>query len=185
MDFELYRPSPLDFGVKQPVTIHLAGETRKQELKEHKDNEQREWKSRVVVDDTRFHILRHSIKTETSTKGRKAASQIDKLQGLLKDNPAKVSLRPSERLRVDNLPSLGTITMNEEGVEKTLVGFLPGPDMNRSLKQNKNTIALFKPVKLPANLHRKDFVLYSSYCQQEHSLKQEELLLPAGVVDFN
>ena len=52
-DFERYERPALDFGVKQPVTIHLAGESRKNELDQYTSLEETKWRETLVVDDTR------------------------------------------------------------------------------------------------------------------------------------
>ena len=148
--------------MKHPVTIHLAGDSRQRELEEQEEKEQRVWQDRLVVDDTSFHVLRRNIKTECRNRGAKASTQTEKVKGLLKDEPKKVSFRPSERLRVDNLPALSLIHKGDDSPleDTTVVGYLPGPRVDQGLKRDINVIPIFKPLKPPEDLHRKDFVLY-------------------------
>ncbi len=158
----------MDFGIKHPVTIHLAGNTRLNELKQYEQKQWRRWINKVVVDDIQFHHLSRVIGPEYTNDGIRADStQTDKLQGLLKDEPNKLSYRLSERLRVDNIPSLGVINHGNNESDQT-VGFLPGSYTFNSLKKDSNTIPLYKPFQPPEHLHSKDFVLY--YRQQLSAL---------------
>ena len=160
MDLDRYRPCPLDFGVKHPVTIHLAGGSRLKELKQYEEKQWNKWMGKVVVNDIKFHHLRRGIGTECVAQGPKASTQIDKLQGLLKDRPKKISYRLTEQLRVDNLPPLSLIHKNEDSEQQGVVGYIPGPYSTGSLKPDCNTIPLYKPFQPPKDLHRKDFVFY-------------------------
>ena len=160
LDFERYRPPALDFGVQPCVTIHLAGESRAKENSEYTRQEQSTWDSKLVVKDTRFHVLRRGLRTEQTSQGPLASSQADKLQGLLKDNPNKYSLVASERLRVDKLPALSIIHSKEE--DKNIVGYHPGPVDTMSFKRDCNVVPILKQTTPPAHLHRDDFNLYCS-----------------------
>ena len=139
---ERYRQPPVDFGVTYPATIHLAGETRKKELEECNTQQKKCWQSKVVVDDTRFHGLRRGIRTELAVRGPKAATKIDHLTGLLKDRPIKTSLT---FLPVDGLPAL-SVMRELDDEERGVVGYLPGPCPDRSLKLNWNTVSITKTI---------------------------------------
>ena len=52
-NFESYTRPPVDFGVHHPMTIHLAGDSRKKELGEFLDEEKETWSAKLVVSDTR------------------------------------------------------------------------------------------------------------------------------------
>lgn len=106
------------------------------------------------MDDLRFHVLRRNPKTETTTRGAKATTQIEKMKGLLKDKPNRLSLKLSEHLRVDNIPAISTIRMNED--EDSIIGFLPGPDSLRSLKRNANVIPLYQSKETKTDRFNKD-----------------------------
>lgn len=142
-DFERYKQPTLYFGSQYPVTIHLAGERRKEEIKDFKDKESEKWKSKMVVGSMQFCTLRQGIKTEQSLR---AASQQDKFKSLLKDEPIIPSaIAPSEHLRVDTLPALATTCIKKDENEKGLVGYLPGDiSLCRSLKQDCNVIPIYK-----------------------------------------
>ena len=60
-DFERYNPPPLTFGTPPPITIHLAGESRAQELRETVEKEEEIWRSKVIVKETQFHVHRKGI----------------------------------------------------------------------------------------------------------------------------
>ena len=143
--------------MKQPVSVHLAGQSRDEEIKEFKEKERKIWHDKVVVEDTIFHIHRHSIKTENAIGGPNASTQIDKLKGLLKDKPKKISLQPSEHLRVDNIPMLGLIRLKEEHDEDAIVGYHPGPNLVQSLKRDSNVVPVYRTVE-PDCHHGKSFV---------------------------
>ena len=142
------------------MTIHLAGETRAKEKLEYTRQEQSTWDSKLVVKDTRFHVLRRGLRTEQTSQGPLASSQADKLQSLLKDSPNKYSLIASERLRVDKLPALSIIHSKEE--DKNIVGYHPGPVDTMSLQRDCNVVPILKQTTPPAHLHRDDFNLYCS-----------------------
>lgn len=140
-DFERYRHPPVYFGTRYPVTIHLAGDSRKSEMKSFQLKENEKWKVNIVVDDTQFHTLRLGLSTELSCK---ATSQQDKLQGLLKDHPVIPSaIAPSEQLRVDTIPALTSIRDNER--ETDIVGYIPGDlSVGMSLKRDCNIVPIPK-----------------------------------------
>ena len=51
------------------------------------------WEQKLVVKDARQRFHRCSTATEQHDRGLKASCQVDKLQGLLKDEPMKLSLK--------------------------------------------------------------------------------------------
>ena len=147
-DFERYRLPPLCFGPTPPVTIHLAGESRAKELGDFAQREQESWQSKLVVDDTNFVVVRCGIRTELSNT---ASCQADKLKSLLKDDPAKKGLAPTEGLRVDNMPALAVLSTasEEEEESRSVVGFKPGPHSNRSLRLSCNVIPISRAAPAP------------------------------------
>lgn len=139
---ERYQPPPVDFGVTHPATIHLAGESRKKELGDYEAQLNKSWQSKLVVMDTKFHGLRRGVHTELTARGPKAAAKVDHLTGLLKDSPTKNAYR---FLPVDRLPALRVMREPDEE-ERGVVGYLPGPCLDRSLKLNWNTVPITKNV---------------------------------------
>lgn len=150
-DVELYRQPPSYFG-NEPVTIHLAGQKLKEERLSALRKDFDKWKSKLVIDDPRQYFHRCLMATELDEK---AQNQVDKLKGLLKDSPKKISLRkPGMHLRdvpplnVVLNPSVDTAARLEgrstdpavanEDDERTH-GFKPGPfDMHGwNLERNK------------------------------------------------
>lgn len=151
-DLELYRRPATTFG-REPITIHLAGQKLKQEKLQALRNDYETWKSKIVIKDPRGHFHRSLPATEMDDKGQ---NQIDKLKGLLKDKPDKLSLkRPGFNLKdipplnVVLNPSVDTLSRLEgkpclpavigEGNEKTK-GFNPGPFEECSWAVEKNKI---------------------------------------------
>lgn len=165
-DFERYKSPPIDFGVHPPVTIHLAGDSRQKELKSYDHEDQKKWRTKIVVNDTQFYVLRQGQK-ELRIKGPSAATQQDKLKGLLKDPPMRPSLAPDDLTPVNTIPCLSVIRDNER--EVGVVGYLPGPQFQRSLKRDCNVIPIKAPLSPPQpGLHRANFQLY--YNSHTHSL---------------
>lgn len=57
-DFEVYRKPVVNFGQPEPLTIHQAGEKLRQEKLLSKQRDLEEWKSKIVVKDTRQYFHR-------------------------------------------------------------------------------------------------------------------------------
>lgn len=100
-----------------------------------------QWRSKLVCD-PRMHFHRCLTETELKRCGPKAANQVSKLSGLLKDPPMKYSLRNPVMSR--NIPPLGVVvypsvdtSARNEGkslspavpgeMDNNDVGFNPGP----------------------------------------------------------
>ncbi|XP_041347622.1 uncharacterized protein LOC121367489 isoform X2 [Gigantopelta aegis] len=181
-DIELYRRPLPDFGVTQPMTIHLAGEKLRQEKLQEKLQDLKTWQSKIVVDDTAHHVHRVLPETEMRDRGFYSSNQIDRLQGLLKDPPIKHTLcKPGLVLR--KIPPLNVVlnpkvdtdaraeglplfsAVRGEEVEKTR-GFKPGPFITRSwlMENNKIPAVDYEHGKL-IKLKGKDFNLYNRDCQ--------------------
>ncbi|XP_053378149.1 uncharacterized protein LOC123529262 isoform X2 [Mercenaria mercenaria] len=140
-DLELYKVPEINFGVPEHGTIHLAGEKLRQEKLAAKHEDLTEWKSKIVVDDTRQYFHRCLTETELRTQGRKASNQVARLQGLLKDRPNKLSLRrPGMNLR--NIPPLNVVLNPSVDTDSRLAGITPRPAVeNEGDETNKG----FKP----------------------------------------
>ncbi|XP_067683346.1 uncharacterized protein [Haliotis asinina] len=158
LDLDLYRRPPLHFG-NEPVTIHLAGEKLRQEKLAAKSKDLSTWKSKIVVDDIRHHTHRCLPETEMKGLGFYSSNQVDRLKGLLKDSPAKFTLkRPG--LTLNEIPPLNVVlnpsvdtearaagipiypAVKGEGIESTK-GFKPGPFEGRRWQLEKNKIPVF------------------------------------------
>ncbi|XP_062581954.1 uncharacterized protein LOC134243735 isoform X3 [Saccostrea cucullata] len=157
-DMELYR-RPQSCFIREPVTIHLAGQKLKEEKLAALKKDMEVWRSKVVVDDTRQYVHRCLIETELQERSRKSQNQIDKLKGLLKDKPVKFSLR-RQGLALKEVPPLGVVVnpsvdtaareaglpllpaVENEGVEKTN-GFKPGPYEDHSWNLERNKIPVY------------------------------------------
>ncbi|XP_056000936.1 uncharacterized protein LOC130048351 isoform X2 [Ostrea edulis] len=157
-DLELYK-RPQSCFIREPVTIHLAGQKLKNEKIAALRKDQEVWRSKVVVEDTRQYIHRCLKETEVNERGRKAQNQIDKMQGLLKDKPVKFSLR-KRGLTLKDVPPLNVVgnpsvdtaareagfptipAVENDGVEK-INGFKPGPYDDYSWNMEKNKIPVY------------------------------------------
>ena len=142
-DFELYRKPKLDFGSSPPVTIHLAGEQRKKEIDEFKQKDHEDWHSKVVVNQTDITTHRTGIGTELSMR---PSCSVDKLKGLLKDEPQKLSLK-LPGLRLVDSPAISIVQATEHWPDCNIpddagVGYHPGALENHSLKLDKNVIPI-------------------------------------------
>lgn len=143
-DFELHKKSPLDFGSSPPITIHLAGEQRKKEIDQFKQKECEKWHSKlVVVDQSAIKTHRLGIGTELSTR---PSCSTDKLKGLLKDEPQKLSLKLS-RLKLADSPALSVVQAAEPRPDSNIpgdvgLGYNPGAMEDCSLKLDKNVIPI-------------------------------------------
>lgn len=95
------------------------------------------------------------IRTELTLSGPQAGTQLDKLQGILKDSPEKYTLR-EEGLRLEPTPALDVVhnpsvdprrkvlvvEREHEGEGSKVVGYRPGPCEKRSLKLDSNVIPI-------------------------------------------
>ncbi|KAJ6668404.1 hypothetical protein lerEdw1_015781 [Lerista edwardsae] len=111
----------IDFDIyKKPPQIIVVSDTFREEP------------PRDMRANTMLKVHRCCPATELIASGPKASCQVARLQGLLKDKPAKLSLKlqPTSIMGV-----LGDVVQ-----DSICKGFVPGTDPNRSLKWNENTI---------------------------------------------
>ena len=123
------------------MSIHLAGDQRKEELGEKEREEEERWRARVVVDHLDFRVHRKPVSVELKERGPGASNQLDRLCGLLKDPPYKHSLLGGEGLGPSSC--LGSVT-RPPGCEEDAPrgGYQPGPLLGRSLKLDKNVVPI-------------------------------------------
>lgn len=96
------------------------------------------------------------MRTEITAAGPKAATQLDRLRGLLKDAPQKHSLR-ERGLLLEETPALAVVhnpsvdqrsppaplaKEDEDEEEEACRGYHPGPHEGRSLKLSSNVIPI-------------------------------------------
>ncbi|XP_068763493.1 uncharacterized protein CFAP92 isoform X2 [Struthio camelus] len=101
----------------------------------------------TAFDDTKLKVHRCSTAAELRARGPRAAFQLQKLQGLLKDKPLKFSLR-KPGLILKPMPALSVLdsqpcdnSSDVLGKRKSITcGFVPGASDQHSLKWNKNII---------------------------------------------
>ncbi|XP_032661528.1 uncharacterized protein CFAP92 [Chelonoidis abingdonii] len=138
IDFDLYKKPPVYLPASAPAT-HRAVDTWL-----HEDSGQLQ---KTVFDDTKLKVYRCSTAAELTTRGPKASAQLDKLQGLLKDEPEKFSLkRPAMILRpipalsvLQHIPACGSYP-DLTRKRSTTNGFVPGLEDQHSLKWNGNIV---------------------------------------------
>ncbi|XP_053150347.1 uncharacterized protein CFAP92 isoform X2 [Hemicordylus capensis] len=111
VDFELYK--------KLPEPIVVLDTSREEPEKDVRCN-------------TALKVHRCCLETELIASGPKASCQLARLQGLLKDKPAKLSLK------LQPSPDVGFL--DEVGGENICRGFVPGIEADHSLKWNGNII---------------------------------------------
>ncbi|KYO29860.1 hypothetical protein Y1Q_0023196 [Alligator mississippiensis] len=132
LDFDLYKKTPDYFTVSAPAGSQTDSLT-------------------PAFDDTKLKVYRCSTAAELTAHGPKASSQLNKLQGLLKDVPAKYSLkRPG--LILEPIPALSVLQnaprdiSSASPVNRTrsaISGFVPGIEERHSLKWNGNMIPCY------------------------------------------
>ena len=104
-----------------------------------------------------LYLDRKGIRTELTGCGPRATTQLDKLQGLLKDSPQKYSLKQNG-LPVYDIPALHVVhnpsvdsrlniinVSNDSQQDGSKKGYVPGPNETRSLKLDSNVIPLTEP----------------------------------------
>ncbi|XP_067400507.1 uncharacterized protein CFAP92 [Emydura macquarii macquarii] len=139
VDFDLYKKPPDYLPASAPAT-HRAVDTWL-----HEDSPQLQ---KTLFDDTKLKVYRCSTAAELTTRGPKASAQLDKLQGLLKDEPEKYSLKrpgmilePIPALSVlQHVPDYGSYPDLVNRKRSTTKGFVPGREDQHSLKWNGNII---------------------------------------------
>ncbi|RDD42894.1 Uncharacterized protein TrispH2_004889 [Trichoplax sp. H2] len=171
-DFDLYRrPDP--YFNRQPVTIHLAGDSLRAESQRFLKDDQKVWEEKLVVKDTRQRFHRCNTAAEQHDRGPKASCQLDKLKGLLKDEPAKLSLRLGKgnfhkvpALSVVNYPNIDAESnkignrKGQQEVKEVTRAFTGGPIGHRSWLLENNFIPCEKEKN--AQNPEKNFKLYYS-----------------------
>ncbi|XP_029768431.1 uncharacterized protein KIAA1257 homolog [Terrapene carolina triunguis] len=138
IDFDLYKKPPVYLPASAPAT-HRAVDTWL-----HEENGQLQ---KTIFDDTKLKVYRCSTAAELTPRGPKASAQLDKLQGLLKDEPEKFSLkRPAMILRpipalsvLQHIPACGSYR-DLTRKRSTTNGFVPGLEDQHSLKWNWNIV---------------------------------------------
>ncbi|XP_036363460.1 uncharacterized protein LOC115217500 isoform X3 [Octopus sinensis] len=108
-DFDLWKNSL----TKLNESAHVTESTTSDELhqKEIKEKEIESWKAKIVVSNTREKFHRVLPNTELLEKGPEASCQLERLKGLLKDEPEKLAyaiypLHQMSALGVVNYPEL-------------------------------------------------------------------------------
>ncbi|XP_075039238.1 uncharacterized protein CFAP92 [Mixophyes fleayi] len=129
IDFDLYGNPPERCSLSAPVTVHITDDILQGEQKamlQTVDNKS----------DMRFH--RCLPQTELISQGPHASNQQSRLQGLLKDKGAKLSLRKAG-VSLKPIPALA-VMQNSEINGKCTRGFIPGELKGHSLKWTDNII---------------------------------------------
>ena len=134
--------------------MYLAGIKLKAERDAAVQADEKRWRERVVVGDTRTHFHRLNPQTEQMERGRCSANQVSKLSGLLKDAPRKHTLRDAPFAIVDINP-LGvvnnpTVDFTERRLGRTprpateggehVRGLKAGPHFERRWQMNDNHV---------------------------------------------
>ena len=87
--------------------------------------EKEQWVNKLVVDHTEVKVHKLSASTELKIAGFSSSNQLDKLQGLLKDEPKKKSLLIGG-VNFNKIPALSVIKSKYEEQENLLPGFHKG-----------------------------------------------------------
>ncbi|CAM4586061.1 unnamed protein product [Lepidochelys olivacea] len=138
IDFDLYKKPPVYLPESASAT-HRAVDTWL-----HEDSGQLQ---KTIFDDTKLKVYRCSTAAELTTRGPKASAQLDKLKGLLKDEPEKFSLKRPDMI-LQPIPALSVLqhlpaTDSHPDLTRkrsTTTGFVPGLEDQHSLKWNGNIV---------------------------------------------
>ena len=141
-DFSTPRKLPTP---SHPVTIHLPGKRRAEELRQYTSLEEVKWRSKVVVENERFAVHRTAPAVELKSKGEGAASQQDKAGSILKDEPAKLSL-VAPRLKLSPIPAVSVVNYPRTEEQEMRV-FVPGPHAEHSWSREHNAVPLIREEK--------------------------------------
>lgn len=158
-DLELYRKPLPNFGVADPLSIHYSGDRLTEEQRQAKLRDLELWRSRIIVDNPRQNFLRCLTETELLDRGYKSSNNLEKLKGILKDPPAKMTLR-KPGLILEDIPSLSVVGYPQvdtaarkarghldaavpEASQVWTKGYNPGPYTNLSWTRDENTIPTY------------------------------------------
>ncbi|RMX52800.1 hypothetical protein pdam_00012207 [Pocillopora damicornis] len=156
-DLNLLSLPPPFFDTNPCLSVHAAGDTKEQEQDEADMETTRQWRGRIVVDDTIFRTHRCLPETELKDRGAKASNQLAKLEGLLKNYPQKFSLS-REGLTLAEIPPLAVVVnpsvdtparktgklvpITRDLKEQRNWGFYPGPFEDEGWLMEKNKIPI-------------------------------------------
>ncbi|XP_074862004.1 uncharacterized protein CFAP92 [Carettochelys insculpta] len=137
VDFDLYKKPPVYFPASAPAThreVDIGIQDTSSQLQ------------KSPFDDTKLKVYRCSTAAELTTCGPKASAQLDKLQGLLKGEPKKISLRRPGMI-LKPIPALSVLQQPAYDCypdltrkRSTTKGFVPGLEDQHSLNWNGNII---------------------------------------------
>ncbi|XP_073732201.1 uncharacterized protein cfap92 isoform X2 [Misgurnus anguillicaudatus] len=135
-DFELYSKSQFVFGPEFPLSIHLAGESLRDEQLQAAHAQYNRWR-KMLIDEAAKGTGR-----VPEFKCHMKRADLDKLEDILKDKPRKHSLkRPGMILKPIPVTSVIQCADPADSVEREAnVPFSPGPFQNHSLSWDKNAI---------------------------------------------
>ena len=125
-----------------PVTIHLAGKRRAEEVQQYASLEGAKWRSKLVVDNEQFAVHRTAPAVELKSMGVGAATQQDKAGSILKDKPAKLSLA-APGLKLAPIPTVSVVNYPKSEAQELRV-FAPGPHSDLSWARENNAIPLVR-----------------------------------------
>ncbi|XP_067854781.1 uncharacterized protein cfap92 isoform X2 [Heptranchias perlo] len=170
-DFELYKKVHYESA---PVSIHLAGDSLRAEQLETVHRNYEDWRSKVIVDNTRIKCCRRAIGTELQTTGPKVSTQLDQVKGLLNDKPKRASLKQPitflKHTTYSNAEDLVTCKFPDQ--REITKGFAPGLSDKHSWKMNSNIIPRYDMEhKKFADLRGNDFNIYCN--KHSHIYKQK------------
>ncbi|XP_042195614.1 uncharacterized protein cfap92, partial [Callorhinchus milii] len=132
LDFDLYSHPPCP---ALPVSNHLTGDVAKAEQLEAIQKFYDDWRSKLVVDNTRVRCHRCGVGTEQRTQGPKASNDLDRLKSLRKDKPAKYTFKVHDTLlkRPPSSKLQRQISCTPETQLENRSGFGPGKPEAHSL----------------------------------------------------
>ncbi len=142
-DFDLWvRPKP---EAKLPITIFEAGAVKESLEKENQQKEHNTWKNKMVVENPAMKFYKISASTESKIEGPGSSTQLDRLQGMLKGQPAKKSLLVGG-VNFNKIPALSVLKTSYDEQENFCApsrGFVAGDSVQMRITDDANKIPVF------------------------------------------
>jgi len=121
----------------------LAGAKLKEEKQEATRKEEAQWRSKLIVDNTRPEFYRCNVQTENIDGGRGASNELSRLQGLLRSEPKKHSYAaPGFRVEIPPLSVVQNPSVDTRAREL-------GLDVSPAVPASRRGGGAFKPGPLP------------------------------------
>lgn len=138
-DFDTWS-KPLNDDNNIPVTIFDAGDIKLDNEKRISQSAKEIWQSKVVVDNLTPKVHRLLSSTEMITNGPLSCNQLDKLKGILKDEPMKKAFKT--KANFNSIPSLNVLYDKKYEESENKNGYTPGDSFSLRITDVHNRIPI-------------------------------------------